>query len=191
MSKTEEAEPTFRLSYTWQLPHTRDLMGIEPAEILFSFSMAFLCSRTYLGTVLKQGIVVTRVPSLSHTLLRRDASTATKLKATPKSTGKASSPKATRKKTPPSSPVQKKPTPATSKTVSGTQAQAQAPPTQNDVVQETATDSADAKAYQEMSEEEREKEIQRLMQMSELMPTMDFFGQEIHSTLGVFRKQSR
>jgi len=147
--------------------------------------MALLCSRTYLGTVLKQGIVATRVPGLSflpHTLLRRNASTATKLKATPKTTGKAS-PKATRKKNSPSSPAQKKPTPATSKTVSGTQA-----PKQNAAVEEKTTDADAAKA---MSEEEMEKELQRMMQMSELMPTMDFFGQEIHSTLGVFRKQSR
>jgi len=53
-----------------------------------------------------------------------------------------------------------------------------------------ATDSSanggGMKKYQDMTEEEREKEIQRLLQVSELMPTVDPFGQQILETLGLF-----
>lgn len=42
------------------------------------------------------------------------------------------------------------------------------------------------KKYADMTEEEREREVQRILQFSELMPTVDPFGQEVTETLGAF-----
>ena len=154
--------------------------------------MALLRSRTRLGTILKQSIIVDNTVHVGlylgpHTLLRRNASTA-RLKPALKTTGKGKvpqtpSPKTTRKT--PSSRVQKTQSPAPPEINSSTKA-----PTPENATEpeKPATDPPTAKAYQNMSEEERERELQRMLQMSELMPTMDLFGQEINSTLGVFRE---
>ncbi len=58
--------------------------------------------------------------------------------------------------------------------------------TQQNVAKESTANGGGMKTYQDMTEEEREKEIQRLLQISELMPTVDPFGQQIHDTLGGF-----
>ena len=153
----------------------------------FRTHMALPSLRTCFGVVLKRGVIVDNKARISlvfasHILSQRNASTS-RLKSTPKS---SSSPTVTRKR-PPSSPVHKTKVSVSSGSVSGTQA-----PTKNvkqDVAgQETAIDSTEAKKYQDMSEEEREKELQRMLQMSELMPTMDLFGQDVSSTLGAFRE---
>jgi hypothetical protein len=126
--------------------------------------MALLGARTCLGTALRQGIIIDNraLFPAPHTLFRRNASTS-KLKLSPKTTGKGpSSPKPTRK----TSPVQK---------------------TKNTPTEASATQvsTRNAATPQEMSEEQQEKEIQRMLQLSERMPTLDIFGQQINSTLGV------
>lgn len=143
----------------------------------FWSNMAVRVSRNHLGTILYHG---TAWRNMSHPLFfsclldRRNASSSvakpveaaarTSSQSAPASQ-KSSTLKTARKK---ATPVAIPPTQTTSKSVSAAD----------------SSNNGRTKKYQDMTEEEREKEIQRLLQISELMPTVDPFGQEIVDTLG-------
>jgi len=132
--------------------------------------------------ILSRGICTCRVPPIStyrSGFVQRNASTTTRRKqspTTPKATQKAgNSLHAPASKTPlvTEAPQQQQRTsPSTPPTRS------QKPLSKNATAKVAAT-----KKHLEMTDEEREKELQRFLQMSEVMPTVDLFAQD-QTTLG-------
>ncbi len=146
--------------------------------------MALQAARTNLGSTFYSRIIFHRrvctcgvsLISTCSGLAQRNASTTTssRLKqapATPKATEKAgnSSHQLPSRKVPTS-----KASPVTQRTSSSATPKPQKTLSKN---------AAAAKKHLEMTEEEREKELQRFLQMSEVMPTVDLFAQD-QTTLG-------
>lgn len=146
--------------------------------------MALQVARTNLGSIfysrniLNRGICTCRVPPISTCspgFAQRNASTTTRRKQ-PTTTARVTTETASK-----TSPVTE--APQRQQQQQRTSPSATPTPSQKPLSKNATAKAAATQKHLEMTEEEREKELQRFLQMSEVMPTVDLFAQD-QTTLG-------